>query len=339
MSQIFKNYSLKPHNTFNIDARAKYFAECNSRGELKNIIDHKIFKREDNFIIGAGSNILFTEDYNGIVVYPNIKGIKILQEDESDIVIKASCGENWDKFVKYCVNNNYGGIENLSWIPGKVGAVPIQNIGAYGVEARDRILEVEALEIETGKIKIFSNEECHFGYRNSIFKNDHRNKYIIIAVIFELSKNPELVTDYGSIKEELSKYSQKNLKTIREIIIKIRKSKLPDPEEIGNAGSFFKNPVVNRKKFMEIKDNYPDIPFYTLSDNSIKIPAGWMIEECGWKGKREGAVGVYEKQALILVNFGNASGKEICELSQKIKSDVYNRFGILLEEEVEIIEN
>jgi len=339
MSQIFKNYSLKPHNTFNIDARAKYFAECNSRGELKNIIDHKIFKREDNFIIGAGSNILFTEDYNGIVVYPNIKGIKILQEDESDIVIKASCGENWDKFVKYCVNNNYGGIENLSWIPGKVGAVPIQNIGAYGVEARDRILEVEALEIETGKIKIFSNEECRFGYRASIFKNKYKGKYIILSVSFRLSKKPELVTNYGSIRQELEKYPQKDIKAIRDIVINIRKNKLPDPDKIGNAGSFFKNPVVSRENFLEIQDKYPDMPYYQLSDNSIKIPAGWMIDKCGWKGKRIDDAGVYSKQALILVNYGNAKGRELYKLSREIEADVEQEFDISLEREVRVIGN
>jgi UDP-N-acetylmuramate dehydrogenase len=339
MSQIFKNYSLKPHNTFNIDVRAKYFAECNSREDLKNIIGHKMFKREANFIIGAGSNILFTEDYNGILVYPNIKGIKILQEDEYDITIKASCGENWDKFVKYCVNNNYGGIENLSWIPGKVGAVPIQNIGAYGVEARDRILEVEALEMETGKIKIFSNEECHFGYRESIFKNKYKGKYIILSVSFKLSKQPELVTDYGSIRQELEKYSQKNIKAIREIVINIRKNKLPDPDKIGNAGSFFKNPVVSREKFLEIQDQYPDMPYYQLSDNSIKIPAGWMIDKCGWKGKRIDDAGVYSKQALILVNYGNAKGQEIYKLSQEIENDVEQEFDISLEREVRVIEN
>ena len=336
---IKKDFSLKNYNTFRTDAYANYFVECETIDELKQVLKKSEFKEKSRLVIGGGSNLLFTSDYQGVVIYPNIKGIEKIKENDSRVYIKAFCGENWDQFVEFCVDRNYGGVENLSLIPGKVGAVPIQNIGAYGVEAKDSIVRIEALEIKSGRIKRFTKEECKFGYRDSIFKNVYKNKYIIIAVIFELSKNPELVTDYGTITKELSKYKQKNLKTIREIIIKIRKSKLPDPEEIGNAGSFFKNPVVNRKKFLEIKDNYPDMPFYTLSDNSIKIPAGWMIEECGWKGKHEGAVGVYEKQALILVNFGDASGKEIYELSQKIKSDVYNRFSILLEEEVEIIEN
>ncbi|MCF7884923.1 MAG: UDP-N-acetylmuramate dehydrogenase [Candidatus Marinimicrobia bacterium] len=337
MPNIKQNYSLKSHNTFNIAAKTKYFVECNSIEELQQAVKQSETGFGPRLIVGSGSNILFKDDYNGLIIHPNIKGKKLLKETHSSIQIKVSCGENWDDFVEYCVENSYGGLENLSWIPGKVGAVPIQNIGAYGVEAKDCIIEVEALNITSGEIKTFTKDECEFGYRNSIFKNEYRSKYIILAVTFELSKNPSLTTNYGAIQKHLNNYPKKNIKTVRKIIINIRKEKLPDPNEIGNAGSFFKNPIVNRVKFENIYDNFPAMPYYELSQDTVKIPAGWMIEKCGWKGKRIGNAGVYNKQALILVNYGNATGQEIYDLSQQIKADVKKQFGITLEEEVNII--
>ncbi|HMA61769.1 MAG TPA: UDP-N-acetylmuramate dehydrogenase [bacterium] len=337
MVEIFENYSLKDYNTFQVEARANYFARCQSINELKELLASSEFQQNSHFVLGGGSNLLFTTDFEGIIVYPDLRGLQILDQTDSNIIIKVSNGEVWDNFVGYCVRNNYGGIENLSWIPGKLGAVPVQNIGAYGAEAGDRIVEVEALEISTGKLKTFSNKECKFGYRDSIFKNQEKENYIIVAVTFELIKDPPLITDYGGIEAKLKNYDQENIQVMREIIIDIRKNKLPDPDQIGNAGSFFKNPIVDQKKFESIKEEYSKMPFYKLSSDRIKIPAGWIIEKCGWKGRTIGDAGVYEKQALIIVNNGQATGQEIYELSQKIEADVKAKFGIELEREVQVL--
>ncbi len=334
--QILKNFNLKSLNTFHIDVITKFFAECSDQNDIIACLNDKRFIENDRLIIGGGSNILFRNDFDGFVLKPNIKGIHAIEENDSEIIIQANNGEVWDNFVKYCVENHYQGIENLSWIPGNVGAVAVQNIGAYGVEVKDIIIFVEALKIDTNEIEIFSNKQCEFTYRGSIFKNSFKDKYIIISVTFKLSKKTGYNYEYKALQDELNNFDKINLENIRQAIINIRKSKLPDPDEFGNCGSFFKNPVVDFEKFNNIYKKNIDMPFYKISNDEYKIPAGWLIEKCDWKGKRVGNVGTYNKQALIIVNYGNASGEELYQLSQKIKSDVNNKFGIILEEEVNI---
>lgn len=334
---IKKNISLKNYNTFGISVNAKRFISMDSVYQLQQLL--RIEK--DIFLISGGSNMLLTKDIENLVVHLNIKGISIDHEDENNVYITANAGENWHEFVLWCVKNNYGGIENLSLIPGNVGTCPIQNIGAYGVEVKDTITKVEALEIETGKLVSFSNTECHFGYRNSIFKNEEKGKYIITSVCFKLTKKEhQLNTSYGAIDVELASKEIKNptLKDVSDAVIAIRKSKLPDPKEIGNSGSFFKNPVVSKAQFLKIQEKHPNIPSYVISDEEVKIPAGWLIEQAGFKGKRFGNLGVHEKQALVLVNYGNASGLEIYQLAVKIQETILLKFGIELEIEVNIIQ-
>lgn len=333
---ILKNISLKEYNTFGIAAYAKRFITIDSVYELQQLL-----KIEKNiFLISGGSNMLLTKDIEQLVTHINIKGISIDKEDKYAVYITANAGENWHDFVFWTVSQNYGGIENLSLIPGNVGTCPIQNIGAYGVEVKDTITNVEALEIETGKLVSFSNLECEFGYRNSIFKNEVKGKYIIISVSFKLTKNEHnLNTSYGAIENEFESKNIKNptLKDISDAIIAIRKSKLPDPKVIGNSGSFFKNPVISKSQFLELQKEYPKMPNYMVSKDEIKIPAGWLIEKAGFKGKRYGDFGVHEKQALVLVNYGNATGKEIYKLAQHIQKTILNTFGISLEIEVNVI--
>ncbi|SDR81070.1 UDP-N-acetylmuramate dehydrogenase [Polaribacter sp. KT25b] len=340
---IQQNKSLKNYNTFGISVNAKRFISIDSVYQLQQLL--KVEK--DLFLISGGSNMLLTKDIKELVVHINIKGISIDKENENEVFITVNAGESWHEFVVWCVENNYGGIENLSLIPGNVGTCPIQNIGAYGVEVKDTITKVEALEIETGKLVSFSNDECNFGYRNSIFKNEVKGKYIITSVSFKLTKNKhQLNTSYGAIDVELaSKEIEKpTLKNISDAVITIRKSKLPDPKKIGNSGSFFKNPVVSKKQFLKIKEANSKVPFYEIKplgdskgDVEYKIPAGWLIEQAGFKGKRFGNYGVHEKQALVLVNYGNATGLEIYQLAEKIKQTILQKFGISLEIEVNII--
>lgn len=334
---ILYNISLKNYNTFGISVNAKRFISIDSVYQLQQLL--KIEK--DLFLISGGSNMLLTKDIENLVVHIDIKGISIDNENENDVFITVNAGENWHEFVLWCVENNFGGIENLSLIPGNVGTCPIQNIGAYGVEVKDTITKVEALQIETGKLVSFSNEDCNFGYRNSIFKNEVKNKYIITSVSFKLTKiNHQLNTSYGAIDVELAskEIKEPTLKDISEAVIAIRKSKLPDPKEIGNSGSFFKNPVVSATQFLQIQEEYPNIPSYVVSDDNIKIPAGWLIEQAGFKGKRFGNYGVHEKQALVLVNYGNATGLEIYQLAEKIQETILQKFGIALEIEVNIVQ-
>ena len=284
--------------------------------------------------------MLLTKDIEKLVVHIDFKGISIDREDENNVYLTVNAGENWHEFVLWTINNDFGGIENLSLIPGNVGTCPIQNIGAYGVEVKDVITKVEALEIETGKLVSFSNEVCDFGYRNSIFKNEEKGKYIIVAVSFKLTKNKHtLNTSYGAIETELEAKNivSPNLQDVSNAVIAIRKSKLPDPKEIGNSGSFFKNPVISKDQFLELQKVNPNIPNYPVSDTEIKVPAGWLVEQSGFKGKRFGDAGIHEKQALVLVNYGNASGKEIYLLAQKIQEKVFKNFGISLEIEVNVI--
>ncbi|WP_397445586.1 UDP-N-acetylmuramate dehydrogenase [Polaribacter sp. R77954] len=333
---IQHNISLKKYNTFGIDVIAKRFISIDAVYKLQQLL--KIEK--DVFLISGGSNMLLTKDIEQLVVHIDIKGISIDKEDENFVYLTVNAGENWHNFVLWCVDNNYGGIENLSLIPGNVGTCPIQNIGAYGVEVKDTITKVEALEIATQKLNTFSNQDCNFGYRNSIFKNDAKGKYIITSVGFRLTKkHHNLNTSYGAIATELAskKIEKPTLKNISDAVIAIRKSKLPDPKVIGNSGSFFKNPVVSKDFFLTLQKKYPNIPSYTVSDSEIKVPAGWLIERAGFKGNRFGDFGVHEKQALVLVNYGNASGKEIYELAQKIQQNILELFEISLEIEVNII--
>jgi UDP-N-acetylmuramate dehydrogenase len=333
---IQKNVLLKNYNTFGISVNAKRFVSVNSVYELQQIL--KVEK--DIFLISGGSNMLLTKDIDKLVVHINIKGVSIDNENENAAYLTVNSGENWHEFVLWCISQNYGGIENLSLIPGNVGTCPIQNIGAYGVEVKDTITKVEAIEIETGKLVQFSNKDCNFGYRNSIFKNELKGKHIITSVSFKLTTiHHNLNSSYGAIETELSlkKISKPSLKDISNAVIAIRKSKLPDPKEIGNSGSFFKNPVISSTQYLRLQKEYADLPGYKISDMEVKIPAGWLIEKAGFKGKRYGEFGVHDKQALVLVNYGNASGREIYRLAEKIKETIIKKFKITLEIEVNII--
>lgn len=336
--KILKNISLKYFNTFGIDVKARYFVEVSSKTELIEAISSTI--HPEKFILGGGSNMLLTQDIDALVVHINLKGISIVSEDKSMVKIKACAGENWHGFVCWCLNQDFGGLENLSLIPGNVGTAPIQNIGAYGVELKDTFESCEALNIETKKLVSFSREDCSFGYRNSIFKQKDKGKYIICSVTFNLSKSPhKLKTSYGAIQDELSqmKVTNPTIQDVSKAIISIRQSKLPNPKEIGNSGSFFKNPVVSLDLFNSLKLQFQDIPSYVISDNEVKIPAGWLIEKAGFKGKRFGNYGVHEKQALVLVNYGNANGNDILQLSKLIQNTIFRIFGIHIEAEVNII--
>ena len=333
---IEENISLKNYNTFGIEVTAKRFICIDSVYQLQELL--KVEK--DIFLISGGSNMLLTKDIEKLVVHIDIKGVSIDQENENEVFLTVNAGENWHEFVLWCVDNNYGGLENLSLIPGNVGTCPIQNIGAYGVEVKDTITKIEALHIETGKLVQFSNEECKFGYRNSIFKNEVKGKYIITSVSFKLTKqNHNFNTSYGAIETELTSknIAKPNLKNISDAVIAIRKSKLPDPKEIGNSGSFFKNPVITKAHFLTLQKMYPEIPSYIVSENQVKVPAGWLIEKAGFKGKRFGDFGVHKKQALVLVNYNNATGKDIYNLAETIQKKIKSKFEIKLEIEVNVI--
>lgn len=343
MPKIFENYSLKPFNTFGIDVKARYFCFIREARELSTVLQDERFKDYPKFILGGGSNILLMEDFLGLVLKIDIKGINKVKEDSEHVWITAGAGEKWHDLVVFCVNNDFAGVENLSLIPGTVGAAPIQNIGAYGVELKDVFEHLEAFNTETLTFETISGEECRFGYRNSIFKNEWKNRYIITSVTLQFNKKAKINTRYGSIRDTLSEMGVKDDEiTIREVskaIIKIRTDKLPDPQKIGNSGSFFKNPEIPEKKYKQLKKTFSTIPGYPVDDNRVKIPAGWLIEQCGWKGKTVGNTGTYENQALVLVNHGEATGKEIYMLSEKIIESVYNTFGIKLDREVNVIDN
>ena len=333
---IQENINLKSYTTFGIDSVARNFARFSSIEELKQLI--KTADRE-LMILGGGSNMLLTRDIDAFVLKNEIKGVSIVYTSENSIELKVGGGENWHDFVMFCVNNEYYGIENMSLIPGSVGASPMQNIGAYGVEIKDVFKSLEALEIATGEIKLFSHEECAFGYRESVFKRALKGKYIITSVNFKLSLVKSLNTKYGAIESELAKkgISSPTIKDVSDAVIAIRQSKLPDPKELGNAGSFFKNPVVSVDIQQAILAKYPDVPSFPVSEGFVKIPAGWLIETAGWKGRKIGNCGVHVNQALVLVNYGSATGKEVFNLSTELILDVKNKFGIELEREVNII--
>ena len=331
---IQQNISLKNYNTFGINVNAKRFIEINSTQELKQLLT----KEKAIFLLGGGSNMLLTSDIEKLVIHLNLKGITVNDTETDFVFITAEAGENWHDFVVWCISQNYGGLENLSLIPGNVGTSPIQNIGAYGVEIKDTFHQLEAIEIATGKTRIFKHKDCNFGYRNSVFKNELKGKFIITNVTFKLTKNNHKTNiSYGAIKEVLKDIKNPTLKDISNAIISIRESKLPDPQKIGNSGSFFKNPVIAIDLFKKLQEKYPNIPNYVVSTKEIKVPAGWLIEQCGFKGKRFGEAGIHEKQALVLVNYGNATGKEIYQLAKKIQQTVLEKFSITLEIEVNVI--
>ncbi|MCL4139688.1 UNVERIFIED_CONTAM: hypothetical protein GTU68_054002 [Idotea baltica] len=334
--QIQQHISLQPYNTFGIDVNAKQFITIETIKDLHTLLE----KEKDFFILGGGSNILLTQDIDKLVVHIAFKGIEIVETHKNDVIVKVAAGENWHQFVLWCIENDLGGVENMSLIPGNVGTAPIQNIGAYGVELKDTCVKVEAVEIATGNTKVFSNVECTFGYRNSIFKNELKGKYIIKNVFFKLTKNNHnLNSSYGAIQSELEKngITVPTIKNISDAVIAIRRSKLPDPKELGNSGSFFKNPVIFNLVFQELQKQHPNVPHYKVSKTETKVPAGWLVEQCGFKGKRIGNTGSHKNQALVLVNYGNASGKEVYELSKHIQKTVLDKFGITIEAEVNII--
>ena len=331
---IKKNYSLSNYNSFCVDHSTRYFIEIENKNQIFSFLKDKKYFKIDKLILGGGSNILFTKDFTGVVLFNKIKGITKIKEDENHIYLRVGSGENWDKFVSFCVNNNYYGIENLSLIPGSVGAAPIQNIGAYGVEVKSFIENVNGIFLDDSNEKQFDKNSCLFEYRNSIFKRSLKNKFFITSVDFKLNKKENYNLSYKDLKEiDIDIITLKNL---REKIIEIRNSKLPNPSEIGNAGSFFKNPLVKIDTIEKIKMNYDDF-IYFKDNGGYKIPAAWLIEKCGWKGYKSNNIGVYEKHALVLVNYGESKGKKIKRLSEKIIEDVNNKFEIKLESEVNII--
>lgn len=337
MYEIKENFPLKKYNTFGIDVKTRFFVVCKSEKEITDFITIQQNTTLPLMILGGGSNVLFADDFKGYILKPDIKGVDIVKETESEVTVRAGAGEDWDEFVAYCVEHGWGGVENLSLIPGNVGTCPIQNIGAYGVEVKDVITEVETIEIDTQKKYVFTNYQCKFGYRDSIFKRKLKRKHLISHVTFRLNKQPEFKLEYGNLKEALGSFEDITLKNIRKAVIAIREAKLPDPDEIGNAGSFFKNPVVTQEKLKKLQQKYSDIPFYPLTDNKVKIPAGWLIEKSGWKGKRKGNVGVHHKQALVLVNYGDATGEEILHLAKNIQQTIIIQFDIELEMEVNVV--
>ncbi len=336
MIEIHKNYSLKNKNTFNVAVCADYFVAPQTKTEIQELISDAKYKNIPKLVLGSGSNMLFTKNYKGLIIHPQIKGITIENETKNQVIVKVGAGEIWDDLVNWAVQHDLGGLENLSLIPGRVGASPVQNIGAYGVELKDVVEKVLAVEIKTGKLHEFSKQECNFAYRNSIFKNEFKNQYIITEVYFKLTKKHQFNLAYGNIQEELKNFDNVNLQTIRQAIINIREAKLPNPDKIPNAGSFFKNPVVSEKKYQELIQQFPQIVAYKLGDNSVKLAAGWLIDQSGLKGTVLGQAGVHKNQALVLVNNGNASGSEILKLAEHVKETVFNKFTAQLDFEVNI---
>jgi UDP-N-acetylmuramate dehydrogenase len=340
MIQIEENINLKPFNTFGIAVNARYFSKVSTLEELLELTQTPIFKNEKRIILGGGSNILFTSDFDGLVIKTDFKGIEVIDESDEVVIIRVQSGELWHDLVLHCVNRQWGGIENLSLIPGTVGASPIQNIGAYGVELKDVLKEVEGIDLTNGEKLTFNNSECAFGYRDSIFKHQLKEKIFISSITLSLTKKNHLYnTTYGAIADTLKAMNvhEVNIQSISDAVIQIRKNKLPDPTLLGNAGSFFKNPVISFTHYQSLQKTFPTIPGYHSVNQEVKVPAGWLIEQCGWKGKRINHVGVHAQQALVIVNYGNANGKEIFDLAQQIISSVKQKFYITLTPEVNII--
>lgn len=335
--KIYENISLLPYNTFGVDVKADFFLEYDSVSDLQEALKSDLIKSNRILHIGGGSNLLFLKDFRGVVLHSKIDSILVIHEDENTVLLEVGSGVVWDDLVSHSVENGWGGLENLSLIPGEVGAAAVQNIGAYGVEIQDLIVEVNAVEIETGLCKKFSMEDCLYGYRDSVFKNKLKSKYIISSVLFCVKKNAVFQLNYQHLEAEVLKNGTLNLSNIRNTIIKIRESKLPDTKVYGNAGSFFMNPVLAKKQFQKLQEKYPQMPHYYVSEFEEKVPAAWLIDQCGWKGKQIGNVGVHAQQALVLVNRGGATGIEIVELAEQIKASVLDHFGIELQAEVNYI--
>ena len=335
---IISNFSLKNYNTFGIEVFANQFVAVHSVSDLKNVLQENPTKNK--FILGGGSNMLLTQNVNALVIHIDLKGKKIIREDEDFVWVESMAGENWHEFVLWTIDQDFGGFENMSLIPGNVGATPVQNIGAYGTEIKDTFVSCEAMEIATQKIKTFLKADCQFGYRESIFKNKIKDQYIITSVVFKLTKKNHVINiSYGDITQELA---SKNiviptLKEISNAVITIRQSKLPDPKILGNSGSFFKNPIISRAHFNKIKLKFPEIKHYDISENEVKVPAGWLIEQAGFKGKRFGDAGIHKNQALVLVNYGSATGQEILNVSKEIQKTIFEKYSIHIEAEVNVI--
>ncbi|MEZ0005673.1 UDP-N-acetylmuramate dehydrogenase [Flavobacterium sp. 28YEA47A] len=336
--EIIDNFSLKNYNTFGIEAKAKQFVSVHSVEELQAVLKENPAQKK--FILGGGSNMLLTKDIDALTIHVDIKGKKIIEQTEDAVWVEAKAGENWHEFVLWTIGQDFGGLENMSLIPGNVGTTPIQNIGAYGTEIKDTFVYCEAVNIQTLEIKKFTKEECKFGYRESIFKNEAKGQYIIVSVVFKLTRqNHKINISYGDIASELTKKDivVPTLKDVSNAIITIRQSKLPDPKELGNSGSFFKNPIILKSDFERIHLQHPEMPSYTVSETEVKVPAGWLIEKAGFKGKRFGDAGIHKNQALVLVNYGNATGQEILNVSKEIQKTVKELFDIEIEAEVNVI--
>jgi UDP-N-acetylmuramate dehydrogenase len=335
---IKDNFSLKKYNTFGIEAKAKQFVAIQTVADLKTVL--KEHKSEPKFILGGGSNMLLTKDINALVIHIDLKGKKILKEDDDFVWVESMAGENWHEFVLWTIDQNFGGLENMSLIPGNVGTTPVQNIGAYGTEIKDTFVSCEAMNIATQEMKTFTKEDCNFGYRESVFKHEAKDQFIITSVVFKLTqRNHKINISYGDITKELEKHNviTPTLKDVSNAIIAIRQSKLPDPKELGNSGSFFKNPIILKSDYEKIHALHPEMPHYVISETEVKVPAGWLIEKAGFKGKRFGDAGIHKNQALVLVNYGNATGQEILNISKNIQATILKEFGIAIEAEVNVI--
>lgn len=336
--EILQNFSLKKHNTFGIEAKAREFVAVHSVDELRKVLEENASKKK--FILGGGSNMLLTQDIDALVIHVDLKGKRVIKEDDNHVWVESQAGENWHEFVLFTIDHNFGGLENMSLIPGNVGTTPVQNIGAYGTEIKDTFDSCEAMQISTQEMKTFTHAECNFGYRESIFKQEAKDQYIITSVVFKLTKsNHKIKTSYGDIIAELANQNvtEPTLKDVSNAVIAIRKSKLPDPKELGNSGSFFKNPIVLKRDFEPIHAKFPEMKFYEVSATEVKVPAGWLIEQAGFKGKRFGDAGIHKNQALVLVNYGDATGQEILAVSRDIQQTVFDKFGIRIEAEVNVI--
>ena len=335
---IQKNISLKPFNTFGIDVKTKLFLEWNSIQDVIDFTQSAELKKHERLILGGGSNMLLTEDFGGLAIKNNVLGKEVISNTDEAVVVKIGGGEVWHEIVLWTISQGWNGMENMSLIPGSMGAAPIQNIGAYGKELKDVFVELEAIDLETGTQKTFDLEACEFGYRNSVFKNVYKGQYVIVSVTIRLSKKEEFNTQYGAISQELelAGVTELSAKAISDAVITIRRSKLPDPKELGNSGSFFKNPIIPESQYEEAKYEHHGLPSYPVGEGMVKVPAGWLIDQSGWKGKRVGNCGVHTKQALVLVNYGGATGDEIFQLSEDIIADVIQKFGIELEREVNV---
>ena len=340
MINVEKNISLLPYNTFGIQVNARFFCKIGTVAQLQELIGSSLYKKEPRLILGGGSNILFTKDFQGLVVHVEMMGIETLMETDERILIKVGAGESWHDFVMHCVNRDWGGIENLSLIPGTVGAAPIQNIGAYGIEIANVIERVEGVDASTGLVRLFEKDECRFEYRQSAFKLELKEKIFISSVTLTLTKkNHRFDIHYGAIRDTLQQHrvDEVTVKKISDAVIQIRQSKLPDYRKVGNAGSFFKNPTMTKERLQQLQKNYPQVPFYPSDNQNVKVPAGWLIEQCGWKGKRTNNIGVHALQALVLVNYGGGTGEEILQLAEQIQSSVKEKFDVHLTPEVNII--